>query len=43
VDRIRLNDMVFYGYHGALPEERKRALIDRGYQLTDEALKHQLS
>jgi predicted acylesterase/phospholipase RssA len=24
------------------PEERKRALIDRGYQLTDEALKHQL-
>src|SRR6266568_919357 len=23
VDRIRLNDMVFYGYHGALPEERK--------------------
>jgi len=25
------------------PEERKRALIDRGYQLTDEALKHQLS
>jgi 7,8-dihydroneopterin aldolase/epimerase/oxygenase len=23
VDRIRLNDMVFYGYHGVLPEERK--------------------
>src|SRR4051794_33765147 len=22
VDRIRLNDMVFYGYHGVLPEER---------------------
>ena len=21
-DRIRLNDMVFYGYHGVLPEER---------------------
>ena len=21
-DRIRLNDMIFYGYHGALPEER---------------------
>src|SRR5690242_3237839 len=23
VDRIRLNDMVFYGYHGVLPEEQK--------------------
>src|SRR5437762_1623366 len=22
MDRIRLNDMVFYGYHGVLPEER---------------------
>ena len=22
-DRIRLNEMVFYGYHGALPEERR--------------------
>jgi dihydroneopterin aldolase len=21
-DRIRLNDMIFYGYHGVLPEER---------------------
>ena len=22
MDRIRLNEMVFYGYHGVLPEER---------------------
>jgi dihydroneopterin aldolase len=22
-DRIRLNEMVFYGYHGVLPEEQK--------------------
>jgi len=23
MDEIRLNDMVFYGYHGVLPEEQK--------------------
>ena len=31
VDHIRLNDMLFYGYHGVLPEERKlgqRFLVD---------------
>ena len=31
VDRIRLNDMLFYGYHGVLPEERtlgQRFLVD---------------
>ena len=30
-DRIRLNDMVFFGYHGALPEERalgQRFVVD---------------
>jgi dihydroneopterin aldolase len=30
-DRIRLNDMVFFGYHGALPEERalgQRFIVD---------------
>jgi dihydroneopterin aldolase len=30
-DRIRLNDMVFYGYHGVLPEERalgQRFVVD---------------
>ena len=30
-DRIRLNEMVFYGYHGALPEERalgQRFVVD---------------
>ena len=31
VDRIRLNDMAFYGYHGVLPEERtlgQRFVVD---------------
>jgi len=31
VDRVRLNEMVFYGYHGVLPEERRlgqRFLVD---------------
>jgi len=30
-DHIRLNDMVFYGYHGVLPEERalgQRFIVD---------------
>jgi dihydroneopterin aldolase len=30
-DRIRLNEMVFFGYHGALPEERtigQRFVVD---------------
>lgn len=30
-DRIRLNEMVFYGYHGVLPEERalgQRFVVD---------------
>ena len=31
MDRIRLNEMVFYGYHGVLPEEQKlgqRFIVD---------------
>lgn len=35
-DRIRLNEMVFYGYHGVQPEERalgQRFLVDVELQL----------
>jgi dihydroneopterin aldolase len=35
-DHVRLNDMVFYGYHGVLPEERalgQRFIVDVDMQV----------